>query len=148
MAQSYIDNQGNSSPADFRDYLDNTKFYSNLKVIFHQHLVKNEKDITEAIMKKIDQDLGVTTHSPLDYNVMQRWVPLGLRIGYLPVRFIGQEITQTVGRMKYLSPIYTALLVSGQKDVAEKWFKDSYSFYSPYAQFQLQRLIDSYSTEG
>lgn len=96
-------------------------------------------------MKKIDQDLGVTTHTPHDYNVFEQWIPLGLRVGYLPVRFIGQEITQTVGRMKYLTPIYTALINSGQRDLAKQWFKDSYSFYSPYAQVQLDRLINQTS---
>jgi len=51
----------------------------------------------------------------------------------------------TVGRMKYLNGIYDALLTTDQmvqldsgpakgKDVAQAWFTESYSFYSPYAQ--------------
>jgi len=47
--------------------------------------------------------------------------------------------------MKYLAPIYNALLTTTQpvqldsgaadgKVVAAAWFKESYSFYSPYAQ--------------
>lgn len=148
MAQAYIDGNGTTGPSDYRDYLDNTKFYSNLRVIFHQHLVANEADVTEAVMKKIDQDLGVTTHSPWDLNVMQQWLPLGLRVGYLPVRFYAQEVCQTVGRMKYLRPIYVALLKSGQKSLALEWYNESYAFYSPYAQVQLRRLIDSYNDAG
>jgi len=92
MAASYIAGNGTTGPSDYVDYNNRTKFYSNLKVIFHQYLVSNEKDVTVAIMKKIDLDLGVTTHSPHDLNVFQQWIPLGLRVGYLPVRFIGQEI--------------------------------------------------------
>jgi hypothetical protein len=148
MAAAYIAGAGASGPSDYKDYNDNTKFNSNLRVIFGQKLVAHESDVTVAIMKKIDLDLGITTHAPHDYNVFQQWIPLGLRVGYLPVRFIGQEICQTVGRMKYLSPIYTALLKSGQKALALEWYNESESFYSPYAQVQLKRLIDSYSTEG
>ena len=144
MAEAYIVGGGSTGPSDFRDYLDNKKFYSNLRVIFQQYLVQNEKRVTGAIMKKIDQDLGVTTHSPIDYNVFQQWIPLGLRTGYLPVRFIAQEICQTVGRMKYLIPIYTALLKSGQKELALEWYHESFAFYSPYAQSNLLTLINSY----
>jgi len=142
MAQAYIDGNGATGPSNFADY--HNKFYSNLKVIFNQYLVSNEAKMTTAIMKRIDQDLGITTHSPYDHNVFQQWVPLGLRIGYIPVRFIGQEICQTVGRMKYLTPIYNALLKSGQKKEALMWYNESHDFYSPYAQTQLKKLIDSY----
>jgi hypothetical protein len=55
--------------------------------------------------------------------------------------------------MKYLGPIYDALLTTTEmvhldsgdakgKDVAAAWFKESYDFYSPYAQVQLARKID------
>jgi len=143
MAMAYINGGGNTSPANYRDYLDNTIFYSNLRVIFGQQLVKNEGKMTEAILKRIDQDLGITTHSPIDYNVFQQWVPLGLRLGYLPVRFIAQEICQTVGRMKYLSPIYQALIKSNQKALALEWYNESFSFYSPSARNHIKRIIDS-----
>jgi len=69
MAMAYIDGEGNSSPSNFRDYLNDTIFYSNLRVIFGQQLVRNEARVTQAIMKKIDLDLGITSHSPKDYNV-------------------------------------------------------------------------------
>jgi len=50
----------------------------------------------------------------------------------------------TVGRMKYVGPIYDALLTtklpvilaSGNMDgkaVAKMWFEENYSFYSPYS---------------
>jgi len=54
MAEAYIVGAGTTGPADFRDYLDNKKFYSNLRVIFQQYLVQNEERVTKEIMKKID----------------------------------------------------------------------------------------------
>jgi len=146
LAQAYIDGAGTTGPSNFADY--HNKFYSNLKVIFGQHLVKNEAKITPAIMKKIDQDLGITTHSPYDHNVFQQWIPLGLRVNYVPVRFIGQEICQTVGRLKYLNPIYRALLKSGQKATALAWYTESKNFYAPCAQASLLEMINSYPSSS
>jgi hypothetical protein len=62
-------------------------------------------------------------------------------------------VVKNVGRMKYLGPIYNALLTTTEmvqldsgpakgKDVAVAWFNESFSFYSPYAQVQLKRKID------
>ena len=55
MAKEYITLQGLSSPANYQNY--NSKYYSNLKVIFIQQLVLKEKDIGLVILEKIDADL-------------------------------------------------------------------------------------------
>lgn len=43
--------------------------------------------------------------------------------------------------MKYLTPIYKALLDSDQKDIAVQWFKENEDFYHPYAVDQLKQLL-------
>jgi len=55
MAEEYITLQGLSSPANYQNY--NSKYYSNLKVIFIQQLVLKEKDVGLVILEKIDADL-------------------------------------------------------------------------------------------
>lgn len=128
-----------------------------MKVIFVQQLVKGFKagnwknPDAFAILEKIDADLSITDNNDPDntdpnvhpdYNINEQWVPLGLRLGYHPVLPVAKRITETVGRMKYLTPIYKALLASGNKSLAEMWYTDSVDFYSPYAVIQLKRLID------
>lgn len=80
LADGYIERQGLSSPPNYTDYLNDTLFYSNLRVIFLQQLNRRIEDIGPIIMAKIDSDLSVT--SSVDPNVHQEWVPLGIRVGY------------------------------------------------------------------
>jgi len=44
--------------------------------------------------------------------------------------------------MRFLTPIYRALLETNNKAMALEWYNYSYDFYSPYAQVQLGRLIN------
>lgn len=46
--------------------------------------------------------------------------------------------------MKYLKPIYQALLDSNQRSVAEQWYHENIDFYHPYVVEQLQRLLDAH----
>jgi hypothetical protein len=115
-----------------------------------------EKDIGLVIMNKIDADLSITDNNDPgntnlyvhpDMNVNEIWIPLGIRLGYNKVLPVAKTITETVGRLKYLIPIYTALLETGNKALAEMWYKDSIDFYDPYAVLQLRRLIDGVQME-
>lgn len=159
IADGYYDGKGATSPPNYQDYNDNAKFYSNLRVIFVQQLVKRFKadgwkqnPDAVAILAKIDADLKITDNNDPDstdpnvhpdYNINEQWVPLGLRVGYAAVLPVAKTITETVGRMKYLTPIYKALLsIDGGKALAEQWYQDAIDFYSPYAVGQLKRLID------
>lgn len=59
-------------------------------------------------MTQIDKDLDIT--SSLDPECMQRWYPLGINVKYDPVMAPAQNFISLQGRMKYLTPIYQALL--------------------------------------
>jgi len=87
-------------------------------------------------------------------DVKQEWFPLGIKLGLATTVELAHTTVMTVVRMKYLGPIYDALLTtklpviltSGNMDgkaVAKMWFEESFSFYSPYAQVQLQRKLDA-----
>jgi len=45
--------------------------------------------------------------------------------------------------MKYLTPIYQALVDVDQKALAQQWLDDNSSFYDPVATIQPQRLINN-----
>ena len=129
LAHAYIDAGGNSSPANFTDF--NT-WDSNTKVIFIQALVKRTEDVHVSVLARIDNDLNIT-HS-LDPNCQQEWVPLAIDHNYGNVMDVAHTIVTTIGRMKYLSGIYNALMANNRETTAVEWYNEAYSFYSPYAQ--------------
>jgi hypothetical protein len=51
------------------------------------------------------------------------------------------------GRMKYLMPIYQALLDNNQRDLAVQWYKENVNFYHPYSVMQLAKMIGLSETE-
>jgi len=43
--------------------------------------------------------------------------------------------------MKYINPVYIALVKNGRRDLANKWFKENESFYHPIAAANLRKII-------
>jgi hypothetical protein len=46
-----------------------------------------------------------------------------------------------MGRLLYLTPLYTDLKNNGFEDVAQKYYKQNEAFYSPIARNMLQALL-------
>jgi len=136
LADEYITLGGASSPADYKDYLG---FYSGLRVIFLERLNTREDAVSLEVLKKVDTDLDVT--STLDPECKSRWFPLGIKKGYQAVFEPAHQLVSTVGRLKYLTPIYQALLDSNQKDTAIQWFEENIDFYHPLAVSSLKKLL-------
>ena len=113
LALDYIALNGTASPANFSVY--NT-YYSNLKVVFHDTLETNLKDVNLNILERIDADLNCTLD--IDPEVKQRWYPVGLTLNYTPVYEPAHTWISSMGRSKYLTPVYQALEDSGQHDLA------------------------------
>lgn len=128
LANAYVDGGGNTSPAKFADF---NNYDSNTKVIFLQALERREMDISVAVLARIDNDLDIT-HS-LDPNCIQEWVPLSIKHNYSVVMDVAHTVVTTIGRMKYLSGIYNALMDTNRETLAKDWYNEAYSFYSPYA---------------
>jgi len=105
MADQYISLKGASSPADFEDY---TTWYSSLQVVFLNRLLARVNDTTIPIMQRVDADLNVT--NTLDPECKNVWFPLGIYLNYSTVLEPAHTFISSMGRMKYLTPIYTALL--------------------------------------
>lgn len=66
--------------------------------------------VTPELLTKIDADLNIT--GTLDPECKQRWFPMGIKIGYAPTKEPAHTFISSQGRMKYLTPIYKALLES------------------------------------
>ena len=96
-------------------------------------------DVTLDIMKQVDKDLDVT--NTLDPECKNVWYPLGIKLGYAPITEAAHTFISSMGRMKYLMPIYQALLDSNQKDVAVKWFNENITFYHPYCVNKLKKML-------
>ena len=109
LALDYIALNGTTSPGGYRDYLG---YFSLLKVVFHSTLLENIDSLNIDILKRIDSDYGCTTD--LDPEVRSRWFPIGLTLGYAVVFEPAHAWVSSIGRMKFLRPIYTALVKSKQ----------------------------------
>jgi hypothetical protein len=124
----YITLNGTGSPANYMDYFN---FYSNLKVIFYETLAAHQDDMNIALLTLIDADYD-TTQDP-DPEVKQRWLPIGLRTFYDPSYNAAQTWVSSMGRCKYLTPVYSALEESGQHDLGVTWYNENLDFYHPVA---------------
>jgi len=128
LALAYIALGGNGHPDNYQDYFE---FYSNLKVIFYETLSAHQSEMTIDLLNQIDKDYN-TTADP-DPEVKQRWLPIGLKIHYEPSYDAAHTWVSSMGRCKYLSPIYSALQDSGQHDLGVQWYNENLDFYHPVA---------------
>jgi len=124
-----------------------TEFLSTTKTIFAQKLNTEYSNCGTACMNStvfnaIDKDMNIT--GEINPDVKQEWQPLGILLGEKVTVNPAHTTVSTVGRMKYLSPIYNALVTTTEKvqldsgpadgkQVAQDWYQENYSFYSPYA---------------
>lgn len=84
-----------------------------------------------GILKRIDKDLNLT--DSVDPQVKFYWYPLGISNGYNQVYTPSHRFVSEMGRIKYLEPIYRALVDSGQNSTAVQWLSQNQHFYHPLA---------------
>ena len=63
--------------------------------------------VNTAILERIDADLSVT--ATIDSEVKQRWYATGLSLFCDPVYEPAKAWISSMGRNKYLSPVYASL---------------------------------------
>jgi len=96
------------------------------------------------ILGKIDADLSCTT--TVDPEVKQRWFATGLALEYAPVKEPAHEWISSMGRSKYLAPIYAALQDNGQHDTACTWLAENKDFYHPVAYTTVSGIVGDCTT--
>ena len=87
----------------------------------------------------IDSDFSVTDDP--NPEVKQRWLPLCLAKLYDPSYDVAHEFVSSQGRLKYLTPIYSALEQTNQHDLAVQWFDENEDFYHPIALSSLEATL-------
>jgi len=116
-------------------------WFPNQQVLFVDRLqeLQAEGKVTVEILAVIDSDLGIS--NTIQPEVMQRWFPLGIMNDYAPVFDNAHKFISEQGRMKYLNPIYSALVKSGFRNKAFMWYQENESFYHPIARATLKGLL-------
>lgn len=95
--------------------------------------------MTVDILAKIDADLDITNDP--DPEVKQRWYPSGLYLGYQAVYQPAEDWVSSMGRSKYLNPVYMSLVMSGQTATAIAWNDANKDFYAPIAEQSILQII-------
>jgi len=90
-------------------------------------------------MARIDADLNCTNAS--NPEIGQRWFPLAIKLRYEVAYNMAHHFVSYQGRMKYILPVYTALVQNGRRDLAYQWFIDNQNFYHPIALAKVRSLV-------
>ena len=153
LADEFIALEGLSLPKEWESY---NSWMSALKQMFLDRLNLKKDEVTRAILAKIDKAYGLT--AALDPEVKSRWYPFSMKIGYegscaetascgegaAPGTCIINEahlFASSVGRGKYIRPIYQALMDTGNEELAAAWLAENENFYHPITLIPLQRIV-------
>jgi hypothetical protein len=81
-------------------------------------------------LAELDQRFALT--GSRNYDVLEKWLSLGIRSGYEPALARVEQVVASIGRMKYLRPLYTAL---AERDpaLAQRLFEQNARRYHPIA---------------
>jgi leukotriene-A4 hydrolase len=90
-------------------------------------------------MQLIDDDYKLSTTQ--DPEIKQRWMPLAIAKNFPNATNSAKEFIGSMGRMKYLKPIYIAMN-NVDHNQAVDWFNEYKSFYHPYSVRQLAFILN------
>jgi len=76
-----------------------------------------------------------------NFEILVSWLTLGIKSGHGSAVERTQSLLGEVGRMKFLKPLYGALMESGHAEIARRAFADHAPSYHPIAQAVVQNLI-------
>ena len=74
-----------------------------------------------------------------------RWYPTCLYLNYTNAYDPAYQWISSMGRSKYLNPVYQSLVQSGQHDLAVQWNNDNIDFYSNIAENSIMQILNSSS---
>jgi leukotriene-A4 hydrolase len=144
IALDYISRKGQSSAQNYTDY--KTTDNPNLKVIFLDTLVANSDSVVPKVLTRIDQDLDVTDDP--NPEIGQRWFPLAIQFNYMEAFPKAKNYTQSIGRQKYIIPVYRALVSNGYRNLAYQWYDERKNFYHPITAKKIRAIIFSSVYQG
>lgn len=88
----------------------------------------------------LDERFALT--SSKNYDILEKWLPRGIRVGYPPALERTQEVLASVGRIKYLRPLYRALVERSEtRQLVRDLFVRVAERYHPIARDVVQHLL-------
>lgn len=134
FANYYIDKK--EGPANKTAY---KTFMLDLRIIFMRQLVDRINDVTADALRAIDKDFNVT-YNELNPEVKVIWFRLMVSKKCREVDARAKEFLGSIGRQKYLVPIYTAYS-KVDKDYGWKLFQELKYRYHPIAQARVEKIF-------
>ena len=92
-------------------------------------------------MNLMDTTLTITNDP--NPEIGQRWFPLAISKDYKPAFEPAHRYVSTIGRQKYILPVYTALCENGYRALAYQWYLENENFYHPIAAAKIRAIIFS-----
>lgn len=96
------------------------------------------REMSRARMDALDEAFDLT-HSA-NYEIAAAWLELAIRNNYSPAMERVREFLLEVGRMKFLRPLYSAL-VDADREMAEAIYEEARPGYHPLGQATVERLL-------
>jgi leukotriene-A4 hydrolase len=135
IADSYIKLGGTGSPENYDEFFG---YFSQLKCIFLTELLDQREVVTVNILEQIDRDYDLTNVIDPEQKVL--WYQIGILTKYETVVPAADEFLGTVGRLKYLRPLYRALKEYDEAKAVEIFNKHK-SMYHPVAVIRIQEIL-------
>jgi aminopeptidase N len=102
-------------------------------------LRKMPQPLTTNQMAQLDAAFHFTTSG--NSEIADLWYERAIRAGYKPAYGAMEQFLSRVGRQKFLTPLYTALVESGQGAEAKRLFAQYQQNYHPLAQKRMNEII-------
>lgn len=96
-------------------------------------------ELPEGALADLDAAYSLTESG--NYEILAQWLEVGVLRGYRAVDQRLDQFLHTVGRRKFLMPLYEALLTAGRKDDAVRIYAEARAGYHPITQHSLDQLL-------
>ena len=91
------------------------------------------------MISKIDSDLNITNE--INPEVGQRWFSLAIRANYRSAFNRAHQYVSTIGRQRYILPVYQALVKYGYRYLAYDWFMENKDKYHPETTMKIRKML-------
>jgi leukotriene-A4 hydrolase len=128
LAEKYFSKKGNFAG----DYELFKNWHTNVKVYFLNYVLNNINKVDDKVYKLIRDNLKMNDD---DYNmeVKNLWYQIGIKSKHDDVIPGMKKLLTSIGRMKYLKPLYSTWYEFNKKD-AKSFFDKNKNLYHPVAQ--------------
>jgi len=98
------------------------------------------REIDPDACRRLDETFGLTGSG--NYEILVNWLVLAARSGYEPALPRVREVLLGVGRMKYLKPLYEALVAREEtRALAREVFEEAKDRYHPIARAGIEAIL-------